>query len=131
MKNLITLFLAMTVVGLAVSVSLGADNAEKGKTGPSISFQSLGWDGTKSFYQVAGTATAGGGDIEKVEYFINDKPDYPGTGTTIPGTSGLSPLVFTFSIPETVLNSGDNTICIDAMSSARVWGPPTCITATK
>jgi hypothetical protein len=128
MKHLKTLFLTMTVVGLAVSLSFGA---EKGKTEPSISFQSLGWDGTKSFYQVAGTATVGDCGIEKVEYFINNKPDYPGTGTTITGASGLSPLAFAFSIPETVLNLGDNTICIDAMSSARVWGPPTCITATK
>ncbi len=131
MKHLKTFLLITMALGLIASLSFGQGHLETKEKGPSISFQSLGWDGTKSFFQGAGTAAVGDGGIDKVEYFINDKPDYPGTGTPIPGASGLSPLAFTFSIPESALNPGDNTICIDAMSSRHIWGPPTCITATK
>ncbi len=130
MKHLKTVFLTVMVMGFAVSLSFGADDAEEKTTGPSVSVQSAGWDGTKSFYKGTGTATVSEGGIDLVEYFIN-RQAYPGTGTAISGSSGLSPLVFTFSIPETLLKSGDNTICFDAMSSARVWGSPTCVTATK
>ncbi len=110
----------------------GLENAgqESHRAGPTISFHSTGWDGTKSFYQVGGTATFSGGDIDKVEYFINDG-DTPGTGVPVAGSSGLSPLMFTFSIPENALKSGDNTICVHALSSTSVWGSPTCLTATK
>lgn len=110
--------------------SKDGETQEINNVGPTISFRSTGWDGTKSFYQVAGTATFSGGGIEKVEYFINDG-DTPGTGVMISGGSGLSPLMFTFSIPENALKSGDNTICVHALSSTSVWGSPTCLTATK
>lgn len=110
----------------------GLKNAgrESEKGGPTISFTSTGWDGTKSFYQVAGTATFSGGGIDAVEYFIDDG-DIPGTGVPITGGSGLSPMTFTFSIRENALKSGDNTICVHALSSTSVWGSPTCFTATK
>ncbi len=130
MKHLKTTFIAVMVLGLAVSLSFGADLEEK-RSGPSISFQSLGWDGTKSFYQGVGIATVSEGGIDIVEYFLNGEPDYPGTGIAMAGASGLSPLTFRFSIPEGALKSGDNTLCFDAMSSKGVWGPATCISTTK
>jgi hypothetical protein len=130
MEHLKTIFLAMIVLGLAVSLSFGEDGTEEKKSGPSISFQSQGWDGTKSFYQGVGTATVSEGGIDIVEYFLNDEPDYPGTGTAISGASGLSPLQFRFSIPAGAMKSGDNTLCFDAMSRG-VWGAATCISTTK
>ncbi len=113
----------------AISDKKNSKDGETQKTNnvaPTISFRSTGWDGTKSFYQVAGTATFSGGGIDKVEYFINDQ-----TGVMISGGSGLSPLMFTFSIPANALKSGDNTICVHALSSTSAWGSPTCLTATK
>ena len=110
----------------------GLENAgrESERGGPTISFTSTGWDGTKSFYQVAGTATFSGGGIDAMEYFVDDG-DTPGTGVPITGGSGLSPMTFTFSVRENALKSGDNTICVHALSSTSVWGSPTCFTATK
>jgi len=135
MKHFKIALLLMMVLGLAgFTVSLSFAEGDLGhnsnKAGPTISFHSTGWDATKSFYQVAGTATFSGGGIDRVEYFINDG-DTPGTGLSIAGGSGLSPLMFTFSVPENAMKSGDNTICVHALSSTSLWGTPTCLTATK
>ena len=132
MKHYKTALLLMTVLCLAVfTVSLSFAEGDMGhdsnNAGPTISFHSTGWDATRSFYQVAGTATFGGGGIDRVEYFINDG-DTPGSVT---GGSGLSPLMFTFSVTENAMKSGDNTICVHALSSTSLWGTPTCLTATK
>ena len=129
MKHFKTALLLTIVLGLAgLTVSLSF--AESGTGGPTIIIQSADWEGTKSFYQVAGTATFSGGGIDKVEYFVNDG-DTPGTGVMVSGSSGLSPLMFTFSIPGNALKSGDNHVCIQALSSTSVWGTRTCLTATK
>ncbi len=125
-KTALLLTMVPVLAGLAVSLSFAGSDLG----GPIVSIHSTGWDGTKSFYQVGGTATFNGGGIDKVEYFINDG-DTPGTGVPVAGGSGLSPLTFTFSIPENALKTGDNHICIQALSSTSVWGTRTCLTATK
>ncbi len=125
-KAALLLMVALGLAGLTVSLSFAGEDI----AGPRISINSAGWDGTKSSYQVAGTATFSDGGIDKVEYFINDG-DIPGTGMAVTGSSGQSPLTFTFSIPENALKSGDNHICMHALSSTSVWGSRTCFTVTK
>ncbi len=129
MKHFKTALLLMTVLGLAglaVSLSFALEDI----AGPTINIHSTGWDATKSSFQVTGTATFSDGGIDKVEYFLNDS-DIPGTGVPVAGGSGQSPLAFTFSIAESALKSGDNHICVHALSSTSVWGIRTCLTISK
>ncbi len=128
MKHFKTALLLMMVLGLA-GLTTSLSFALEDIAGPTIIIHSTGWDATKSFFQVTGTATFSDGRIDKVEYFLNDG-DIPGAGVPVAG-SGRSPLTFTFSIPEYALKSGDNHICVHALSSTSVWGIRTCLTISK
>ncbi len=128
MKHFKTALLIMTALGLAgltVSLSFALEDI----AGPTIIIHSTGWDATKSSFQITGTATFSDGRIDQVEYFLNDG-DIPGAGVPVAG-SGRSPLTFTFSIAESALKSGDNHICVHALSSTSVWGIRTCLTISK